>query len=428
MSASRLVRNSPDLSRLVEDGFSLRIVNSFLVVDDVPFVDDLGRVQLGAFLCPLETSGDVTIKPSSHVMCFIGGVPRAKDGKPIPDLVNPGVEKWSAGEGLSAACGFSQKPGPNGYKDFYDKVTYYTAMVVGPAQAVAPEATPYTYKPVETDEDDGVFLYLDTFSSRAGITDLNQRLALNKIVIIGLGGTGAHILDLLAKTPVVEIHLYDGDFFRTHNAYRAPGAASLADLKAGLKKVEHYKRAYSRMRRGIHPHPVNVTTDNVNEILDAAFVFLAMDTGPDKQAIIEALMSQGVPFIDTGIGVSKDTNGLITGSIRITTSVPGRTEHIERDGLISYFVGDDAEYDTNLQVVELNSIAANLAVIRFKKHVGFYADAERELHTVYEIGFNELFNRYGDSTVNEEPRQETEPASNGSTAKGDATDDAEDAA
>ncbi len=422
MSASRLVRNSPDLARLVEDGHSLRIVNSFLVVDDIPFVDDEGRVQLGAFLCPLDTSGDVTIKPSSHVMCFIGGVPCAKDGKPIPGLVHDGVEKWTAGEGLSAACGFSQKPGPDGYANFYDKVTYYTLMAVGPAQAVDPDVTPYTFKPVETDEDDGVFLYMDTFSSRAGITELNQRLALNKIVILGLGGTGAHILDLLAKTPAVEVHLYDGDFFRTHNAYRAPGAASLQDLKAGMKKVEYYKQLYSRMRRGIHAHPMNVTEDNVNEILDAEFVFLAMDTGPDKKAIIEALVERDVPFIDTGIGVSKDTNGLVNGSIRITTSAPGRTGHIDSDGLISYFVGDDVEYDTNLQVIELNSIAANLAIMRFKKHLGFYADTSRDLHTVYEIGANELFNRYGGSSADEELRQETEPASSVASEDGDATD------
>lgn len=422
MSDSRLVRNCPDLARLVKDGFSIRIVNGYLAVDDIPFVDHEAHVQRGALLCPLDLSGDVTLKPASHVMCFVGGVPRAEDGSPIPGLVNDGVEKWSAGEGLTAVCGFSQKPSSDGYADFYEKVTYYTAMVIGPAQALDPRATPYTFKPVETDEDDGVFLYMDTFTSRAGITELNQRLALPRIVIIGLGGTGAHILDLLAKTPAGEIHLYDGDFFRTHNGYRSPGAASLEDLKAGLRKVAYYERVYSRMRRGIHAHPEHVTADNVEEILGADFVFLAIDTGPDKQVIVEALTARDVPFIDTGIGVSKDANGTISGSIRMTTALAGRNEHIDRDGLISYFVGDDAEYDTNLQVVELNSIAANLAVMRYKKHLGFYADTEHELHTVYEIGANELFNRYGDSSADDKLRQEPELTPSGDSEDGDATD------
>jgi hypothetical protein len=153
---------------------------------------------------------------------------------------------------------------------------------------------------------------------------------------------------------------------------------------------------YSVMRRGIVPHPVNVTAENVNEILDAGFVFLAMDTGPDKKAIIEALIAGGIPFIDTGVGLSRDATG-INGQLRITTSTPGRSDHITNGGVISYFVGDGAEYDTNLQVDELNAITATLAVIRYKKLLRFYADAEDERHTVYVVDSGDLHHRYGTS-------------------------------
>ena len=51
---------------------------------------------------------------------------------------------------------------------------------------------------------------------------------------------------------------------------------------------------------------MRVTSENVAELLDADFVFLAMDSGPDKKTIIEVLTAAGVPFIDTGIGVSND--------------------------------------------------------------------------------------------------------------------------
>lgn len=394
MFDSRLVPNSPDLARLVQDGFAVRIVNGFLVVDDIPFVDDNAQVQWGSLLCPLDLSGDTTAPPGTHVMCFVGGVPRDKNGRAIDGLVNDGVEKWSATAELTASCGFSQKPAAGGYRDFYEKVIYYAAMIVGPAQAIDPDASPYTYKPVQTDEDDGVFLYVDTFSSRAGITDLNDRLALDKLVIIGLGGTGAHLLDALVKTPVRAIHLYDGDVFRTHNAFRAPGAAGLEDLTAGKKKVDYYAERYAVMRRGIVPHPVNITAENIHELLDANFVFLAMDSGPDKKAIIDTLSANGISFIDTGVGLSKDPSG-INGQLRVTTSTPRQSEHLERDGLISYFAGDDAEYDTNLQVDELNAITANLAVIRYKKIFGFYADAEGEHHSVYVVDSGELHHRYG---------------------------------
>jgi hypothetical protein len=101
---------------------------------------------------------------------------------------------------------------------------------------------------------------------------------------------------------------------------------------------------YSVMRRGVVPHPVNVTAESAHELLDANFVFLAMDSGPDKKAIIEILTASGVSFIDTGVGLSKDT-GAINGQLRITTSTPGRREHFEKDGLVSYFAGEDDEYD-----------------------------------------------------------------------------------
>lgn len=200
MSGSRLVRNSPDLVRLVQDGYAVRIVSGFLVVDDIPFVDATAQVHRGSLICPLDLSGTTAIAPSTHVMCFVGGVPCDKNGQAIAGLVNDGVEKWSAAPELTAACGFSQKP-DGGYPDFYEKVTYYAAMIIGPAQAVDPHATPHTYRPVQTDEDDGVFLYVDTFSSRADITDLNTLLALEKVIIVGLGGTGAERPSERASTP-----------------------------------------------------------------------------------------------------------------------------------------------------------------------------------------------------------------------------------
>ncbi|TQL68920.1 ThiF family protein [Nocardioides albertanoniae] len=416
MSGSRLVRSSPDLARLVQDGFALRIVNGFLVIGDIPYVDDAGQIQWGHFLCPLDLAGTTTAPPATHVMCFVGGVPRDHNGNPIKDLVNDGVEKWSAAPELTATCGFSQKP-EGGYRDFYEKVTYYTAMVISSAQAVDPDVHPYTFKPIQTDEDDGVFIYVDTFSSRAGITELNDRLAVEKVVIVGLGGTGAHILDGLAKAPALTLHLYDADFFHSHNAFRAPGAATLEHLEAGLTKVDYYTQVYSVMRRGIVPHAVNVTADNVVELLDASFVFLALDTGQDKEVIVETLIENGIPFIDTGVGLSKHANG-VAGQIRITTSTPGRSDHIARDELISYFAGQDAEYDTNLQVGEINAITANLAIIRYKKWLRFYADVEDERHTVFVVNSGDLHHRYGTSD-NAHPGRETGPVDEGLDMDGD---------
>ena len=139
---------------------------------------------------------------------------------------------------IVADCSFSQKPSPAGYASYYDKVITYIGLVIGHAQVLEPELTAATYKPVATDEHESVFRYSDTASSRAGITAHTEKLAIPKAAIVGMGGTGSYLLDFLAEPPITELHLYDGDVFATHNAFRAPGAASIGELQPGEAKVE----------------------------------------------------------------------------------------------------------------------------------------------------------------------------------------------
>ena len=77
---------------------------------------------------------------------------------------------------------------------------------------------------------------------------------MQKVAIVGVGGTGSYVLDLVAKTPVREIHLFDGDDFLQHNAFRAPGAPSLEQLVAKPKKASYFKAIYDKMRTGIFVH------------------------------------------------------------------------------------------------------------------------------------------------------------------------------
>ena len=59
--------------------------------------------------------------------------------------------------------------------------------------------------------------------------------------------------------------------------------------------------------------------------------------------------------------------------------------------------GDDIpqEYGTNIQIADLNALNAALAVIRWKKHLGFYSDLEHEHHSTYQIDGNEITNEDG---------------------------------
>jgi tRNA A37 threonylcarbamoyladenosine dehydratase len=124
-------------------------------------------------------------------------------------------------------------------------------------------------------EDGLPLVYRDTNTTRAGLSALSDLFRGHTIAIVGLGGTGSYILDQVAKTWVDRIILIDGDDFENHNAYRAPGAAPKATLQAKRNKADYFAEEYSRMHTGISPYPVPLTSDNLDLLEGATFVFLA---------------------------------------------------------------------------------------------------------------------------------------------------------
>lgn len=99
------------------------------------------------------------------------------------------------------------------------------------------------------DDQISVFNYLDTAST----------LRTRSLASLGTGGTGGgYILDLVAKTPVREIRLFDDDDFLSHNAFRVSGAPSLEELRDAPNKVHYLKGIYERMHLGIVAHCVKL--------------------------------------------------------------------------------------------------------------------------------------------------------------------------
>ena len=236
-----------------------------------------------------------------------------------------------------------------------------------------------------------VFKYPDTNSARANIEYLNRKYANQKVAIIGMGGTGSYILDFVSKTPVQEIHIYDGDLFQLHNAFRAPGATAgeKFDVLGGLKKVQYYAETYSNMHTGIIPHEYYITDDNISELSAFNFVFISVDKNAVRSTIVNGLLKLGVPFIDSGLGVNKVDDSLI-GSLRVTTGTKAKSDHL------SYRIGsmefEENDYCANIQIAELNCLNATLAVIKWKKIIGFYQDQKQEHNSLYFINTGKVIN------------------------------------
>jgi hypothetical protein len=379
---------SPDLKRLREEGYFVQIRGGLLLLRDVPYVDANKQVRTGTLISSLTLAGEVTQKPDTHVVYFDGDYPCTADGVKIHQISNQSGE-ISLGNGIVAKHGFSSKP-EGGYKDYYEKMTTYAAILSGPATLLKPGANPRTFAPSD-DDDDSVFNYTETASDRAGIGALSERLAPDRIVIIGLGGTGAYILDLVAKTPVREIRLIDGDEFLQHNAFRAPGAPSLEELREAPKKVDYFKAIYSRMHRGIIAHAVDIDAANLHLLDGVTFAFICIDGGETKRLVIERLEASDVPFIDVGMGLEL-VDGSLGGILRVTASTPKKRDHV-RNGRISFASGvQDDLYVSNVQVADLNALNATLAVVKWKKIRGFYRDLEQEHHCTYTTDGNMMIN------------------------------------
>ena len=190
---------------------------------------------------------------------------------------------------------------------------------------------------------------------------------------------------LIAKTPIKEIHLIDGDNFIQHNAFRTPGAASIDDLENSQSKVAYLASIYANMRRGIIPHEAYIDADNVDLLSGADFVFMCVDKPAVRRLVFDHLIEHDIPFIDTGMELEYiEERQCLIGDCRSTLCTPERKDHIGRRISTGDAVADDL-YNSNIQVAEMNAMNAVLAVIKWKKHCGFYQDIYMEHNTTYSI-------------------------------------------
>jgi hypothetical protein len=389
MSAVPISR-SPDLQQLRNDGYEVRVNSAGLLeVGHVPFAAGGGQVGLGTLVSELNLRGDVT-GPPAHTIIFVGGIPHDENGRPLDQIINNGIQV-STDAGPVVGVQFSSKPDAP-YPNYHAKLTQYINMIQGPAQRIDRTLKAQTYTEVADDDATSVFYYLDTGPGVSGIAHLTAKLNIPKVAIVGLGGTGSYVLDLIAKCPIQEIHIFDADTYYSHNAFRSPNPPTLDQLRASPKKVDYFGAIYDRMRTGIVRHAYHITEANLAELADMDFVFVCVDGGRAKSAIIKGLEDMNLSFIDVGMGIDQ-VSGQLTGQLRVSTSVPGWRAHMwERGGVEEGSEDDDDAYNQNIQIAELNTLNAALAVIKWKKLVGLYVDLEREHTCVYSLNGNIILN------------------------------------
>lgn len=377
MSVSQTVPD-PDVQRLIDEGYELEIVSSHLVVHAIPYVNAERKVCRGALVAPYTGAGQLGVSavPKDHTMRFQGEKPHHTNSlKPMNIVINR-EQRHESYRGFLTHFFLSNKPNGIAPQNYYDLVSHYHSLFRAEAQLIDANADGRTGVTRPNRNENSPFCYPDTASSRAGITAISQKFEGMKIAIIGLGGTGSYILDLVSKSPVMEIHLFDGDYFDSHNAYRAPGAASLEDINNKSNKTDYFKNLYGRFHKGIVSKPVKIDESNVDELEQFDFVFVSIDSGPSRSLISKHLSEKAVPFIDVGMGMSlidENSSGQsLTGICRVTMVTPHKNDHLDK--CLDTSDDDDDLYQSNIQVAELNSINAAMAILKWKQYVGALYD------------------------------------------------------
>lgn len=389
-----LASRNPFVRDLEEQGYLLDFVNGYFIVYGVPHLDATGHLQHGDWASPVNRdSAGVISAPGEgeHQAWFRGG--RPYDGRGQLLRLGGGEAIVTVSEDFSTNHSFSLKLQERGqnrlYHSFEEKLQTYIDVITGPALAAFENATPLRAIEKRASAQGSPLRIPDDLSARYNINDVSFLLRGKKVAIVGLGGTGAYILDFIARTHLEEIRLFDDDKVHLHTIFRQPGFIRRA---IGKPKVEALAGQYGNWHGGIEPIAERVTADNIETLRGLDFVFISVDDGPARYFIADWLSRNDIPFVDTGMGLSRSKEGL-NGVVRITGV---DREAFERTAGTAYLPSktvEGGEYRKQAQIAELNALNAALAVVRFKQHFGLLERLDDSISHLFETASFDLDKR-----------------------------------
>lgn len=394
----KLVSHNDDIRRLVEKGYAIAFDSGYLIVRDIPYLGHERKLQIGAIVTKLEFIDQERVTQTDHQIFFAGSVPHGLDSRPIPNLGGGATQLAlsEASQDVVVQRSFSNKPKATGkFQDFFEKIESYVAIISAPAIELH-DANPYTFRVVKEVMSDSVFKFQDTLTSRAEIADLAAKLKDDVIAVIGVGGTGAYVLDFIVKTPVREIRAFDLDAFHVHNAFRSPGKLDPTEL--GKPKTEVYLSRYENFRTGLTFSRKLIDASCSDDLNGVTFAFVCVDKGSSRAGILDLLISKSIPFIDVGMGLNRK-NGALNGMLRTTYYSAEHGQKVRDKGLAELADRPEDLYRANIQISELNGLNACLAVLRFKQLRGFYFEEFPYYNLLFEIYDLKIV---GESKLNED--------------------------
>ena len=359
-------------------GFTVKVEADVVLAVGVPCL--LAGGVLGT--CTIDKSYDpATGNPTKQVGGAVHAVRITTDaehdgrvyhanGTPIESYINGDGKTWS---NISIHKGSQDSPEDDDSASAL--IHRYAKQIVGAVSAAG-------YSETASPAPRGPFKIPNTFEARAAIAPVQDRIRGQRIAIIGLGGTGSYVLDLVAKAPVMEIHLLDSDDVEWHNFMRAPGAPTAEEIESRhnepLHKVDYYHSKYASLREGIYPHAVRVDSPSIfGEFLSAHpidYAFVCIDQltegdSPRQDVVYCALSAAAVPFIDSGVSITVEDCAV--GGV-VTTSAYDAGSVAWKDAIPNARVEGNVPGYRNVQLPEVNALAAALAVMEWRRRTEQY--------------------------------------------------------
>ena len=368
------------IQRLLAEGYALYRRGSYIVAA-ITYLDANGTPQSGLMVDTLniDENGKARVAPINHQMYFVGQQPYDEKGRILFGGAGASNNPLFDGKTSSFYWSWKQLDSQRRMKDYsnlYEKFSDYITYVSGPAEAKFPNFKITPFDEVTSKEITCPFPFEDMNSAKANLLELDKLLEGDSIAIIGAGGTGSYIFDLVSKTKVGKIKLFDFDIFDLHNAFRIPGASTREEL--GQPKVKVIEQRYKGWHSGTEVFELKLDSNSDDILEGITFAFLAVDKMGPRRELAKMLLKMGIPFIVVGMGIHHGNPGL-TGMVDTTlideNSASSLFEEIAGEKLIDL----PDEYQKNIQTVELNALNASMAVFMYKKYRGYYASG-RPVH------------------------------------------------
>lgn len=377
-----LISHNEDLLQLKQSGHHIEIRGAYLIIKNIPYVEQDGAIKSSDIVTNLQIdpSTNKVKQPDEHTVWWTGKMPYTAEGKSLKEDLCCGEweEGRELGEGISVYMEWSRRPKQGKmyrkYKDYYEKIKTYVDFVSFHAESKMPGVLKVSLSGKNTKIDSNTrFEYMNTSSYRNGTKGIEDKVSDEVVAVIGVGGTGSYLVDILAKTDIKELHLYDNGVMETDSVFRLAGAVHKSEFN--MAKVSWHKIRYENVRKkGLHIYENKVDSQNIATLKKCSTVFIAVDDLEARRKIQKKCNEMGIFHLSVGIGVEREgeNDNQLGGMIKVEREYKTIVVKQNKNAEAKQQQPINDIYKSNIQTAELNMLGAALAIIEWKIKKGIY--------------------------------------------------------